>query len=372
MNLKRVSRLLLIMVIAVGMIGSAMTPVTAASKPGKVKGVKVTMATNNYISLKWSKAEKEKKYEVQYKLSTSKKWKSKKTTKKKVKLTGLKSNKTYNIRVRALNGSKKGKFSKTKNQKTYIKPSEVNYRSIYATKRDYREIKLKWKAVSNASWYEIYTLELNSDGPADIQNCDYEEDAENEYRSLPEYTSSFLMRQNTWYEFKVRSVNAKTGKFPALKSAWTKPFYACTLEGDRIITGREQNGIIVYELNDTFVIGADDVFVPRKIYERADYVDEDYSEIWYENDVMYCNAVTFPENFTEIAKEMDNIGNPNEGVYPEDLLNGKTYTVGDEFKEEDGYQHIIQSIIVEPNTEDNGDFVVVLNMGGGYAPSFSW
>lgn len=357
MNLKWVLKLFIVMVISVGMIGSAVTSVSAVSKPAKVTGVKVTSATDSTISLKWSKAKSSVKYEVQYKLSTSKKWKSKKTGKKTIKLTGLKSNRKYNIRIRGLNGSVRGAFSKIKSQKTYIKPAAVDYDTIFATRRDNHRIKLKWMEVPDASSYEIYALELNSDGPADIQNCDYEEYKENKYRPLPEYTSVISMRQNTWYEFKIRSVNSRTGWFPALKSAWTKSYYACTLEGDRVITGREGDGIIEYELNDTFVIGVDDVLVPRRIYEREDPTEA----YWYESDVMYCNAVKFPENFTDIAKDKDYISSP-------DVLNGKTYTVGDEF-ENDG---TIKSIIVEPDVEDNGDFIVILKLSDHYAPSFSW
>ena len=365
MKRTRALNLLLTLVIAIGMIGSAIMSVAAASNLSQVKGLKATMATNNAITIKWSGVKGAKKYEVRYKIESGK-WKSKKTTKKTMKITELKSNKKYYFKVRAMNGSKVGKFSKAICQRTYIKPAAVKYGSIFASYRDRREIELKWKPVENASWYDIYALELNSDGPADIQNCDYEEYEENKYRPLPQYHTRVMMRQNTWYEFKIRSANAKTGKFPALYSAWTKPFYACTLKGNRVITGKEENGIRVYELNDTFVVGADDVLVPKKIYEREDVID-DYSEYWYESDVMYCNAVTFPEKDSSIYgyAEWSNIDD-DEDIY------GKTYTVGDQFE---GYE--IESIVVEPKIADDGSsegLMVSLNMKdtGNYSVEFYW
>ena len=344
MTIRRISRLLLILVIAAGMIGTTPASVNAASKkPAKVTGVKVTKATESAISLKWSKAKGAKKYEVQYKLSSSKKWRSKKTTKKKIKLSGLKSNKTYNIRVRGLNGSKKGPFSKVKNQKTYIKPDPVNADSIYASLRNRREITLKWKAAAHASWYEVSTQELNSDSYPDIQTP-----------HETQFTTVITMRPNTWYEFRIRSVNSRTGKFPALKSAWTKPFYACSLKGSRVITGTEKNGSIVYELNDTFVIGEDDALTPYKIYERQDPSDAEY----YETDVMICSSVAFPADFTEIRKDDTYISS-------DDVLNGRTYSIGDDF-DGDGS---VDSITVAPGIE--GDLEVTI-MAGGVTHEFRW
>lgn len=354
MNIRRLSGLLAIVVIAAGMIGSAMMPVNALSKPSKVTGVKVTMAANDSISLKWSKAKGARKYEVQYRLSASKKWKSKKTSAKMVKLTGLKAGRKYSIRVRALNGSIRGAFSKTISQKTYIKPDAVDSDSVYTSMRNNRGIQLKWDPAANASWYEIFTQELNSDGLADIQNCDYEEYEENKYRPLTEYTSRIRMRQNTWYEFKIRSVNSRTGKFPALKSAWTKSFYACTVAGDRLITGRRENRIIVYELKGTFDIGVDDALVPRKIYER-----EDPTENWYESDVMYCDAVSFPEDFASLAEHW--------GYTIDDSVSGKTYTVGSDYKGE-----IIESLIIEPCIEERGALVISIRTKNGGGASFIW
>lgn len=365
MKSTKVLNVLLALVIAIGIAGSTIMPVAAASHMSQVKGLKVTMATNNAITIKWSGVKGAKKYEVQYKIASGK-WKSKKTSKKTIKIKDLKSNKKYYFKVRALNGSKVGKFSKTISQRTYIKPAAVKYDTIFASYRDRREIELKWETVANASWYDIYALELNSDGPADIQNCDYEEYEENKYRPLPQYHTRVWMRQNTWYEFKIRSVNSRTGKFPVLKSAWSKPFYACTLKGDRVITGREENGIRVFELNDTFFVGDDDVLVPKKIYEREDVID-DYSEYWYESDVMYCSAVAFPENGSSIYgyAEWSNIDDDND-IY------GKTYAVGDMFE---GYE--IESIVVEPKITDDGSsdgLMVMLNMKdtGNYSVEFYW
>lgn len=94
---------------------------TKISKPAKVNKVKAS-ASKTKVSLNWKKVKGAKGYEIQY--STSKKWKGKKTkrtSKTKYTVKGLKKNKTYYFRVRAykLDGKKKiyGKWSTVKKVK---------------------------------------------------------------------------------------------------------------------------------------------------------------------------------------------------------------------------------------------------------------
>ena len=75
MKMRRTKLLVILTALAVAMAFSVM-PVSAAAKaPAKVKGVKVTKATNTYIELSWKKAARAKKYQVYYKVSGAKKWK---------------------------------------------------------------------------------------------------------------------------------------------------------------------------------------------------------------------------------------------------------------------------------------------------------
>lgn len=100
----------------------------AASKPAKVKGFTGTK-TNQMVDLKWSKARGAKKYQVYMKIGKGK-WKLKKTlkaSKRKIKINGLKWNKKYSFKVRAVNGKRKGKFSRVCWAKIGSKKTLANY-----------------------------------------------------------------------------------------------------------------------------------------------------------------------------------------------------------------------------------------------------
>ena len=89
-------------------------PKTKVKKPDMVK-IKSVKYSKKSIVVRWIRAKNAKKYQIQY--STSKKFKKvcTKTTKKLVYIVKkMKSNKTYYIRVRGMNGTKKGKWSKIK------------------------------------------------------------------------------------------------------------------------------------------------------------------------------------------------------------------------------------------------------------------
>ncbi len=100
----------------------------AASKPAKVKGFTGTK-TNQMVDLKWSKARGAKKYQIYMKIGKGK-WKLKKTlkaSKRKIKINGLKWNKKYSFKVRAVNGKRKGKFSRVCWAKIGSKKTLANY-----------------------------------------------------------------------------------------------------------------------------------------------------------------------------------------------------------------------------------------------------
>ena len=94
-------------------------PPQTVKKPAKVKKPKLTTPKKKQLKVTWKKAKNAKKYEVQY--STSKSfatYKSKTTTKLTVTLKGMKSKKKYYVRVRAINGTKKGSWSTKAKKKT--------------------------------------------------------------------------------------------------------------------------------------------------------------------------------------------------------------------------------------------------------------
>lgn len=85
-------------------------------KPAKVK-IKSIKAGKKKFTVKWKKAKHARKYKVYYRVKDTKKWKSKSVKKTSCTVKKLKSKKTYQVRVRAINLTLKGKYSKTKTVK---------------------------------------------------------------------------------------------------------------------------------------------------------------------------------------------------------------------------------------------------------------
>ena len=99
-------------------------PVSAASKPEKVKNLTATAISYNAVKLKWKKAKRAKMYRVY--ISTGGKYKYKKKTRfTSCTIKKLKGNKNYWFKVRALRGKKKGEKSKAAYAKTYCKVAFV-------------------------------------------------------------------------------------------------------------------------------------------------------------------------------------------------------------------------------------------------------
>lgn len=325
MNTRRIFRLIIVLIIAVGMTGAAAMPVSAAAKtPYKVTGLKATKATSTVIGISWKSSKYSKKYEVQYKQKGASKWKSVKTTAKAKTFSGLKQGTQYYFKVRGWNGKKKGKFSATLSQKTYLAPTAVSGKSIYAAKRTKGQITIEWTAAKNASWYEVTTKRLNSSN-VDTQST-----------QTTDFTTVISMRANTWYEFKIRTVNAKTGKFPALKSAWSAPFYACTTRGGRVITGEKEGTHIKYDMNDIFAIDLDEPLIPEGVYRIPDPTED-----WYDYDYMTVEGISFPGDFSN-------------SIDPETSLDvkGQTYHVNDPFG-----TYTIKRIRVSQDVSDDGQMI---------------
>ena len=78
MKIKKLLSILLVMLLAVSMMGAS-----SSKTPAKVSGVKAITATDSAIGISWKSAKNAKKYEVKYKVSSAKSWKSVTTTSKK-------------------------------------------------------------------------------------------------------------------------------------------------------------------------------------------------------------------------------------------------------------------------------------------------
>lgn len=109
-------------------VGSSLSKVYAA--PAKVKGVVSSKVGKKSVTLRWSKAKNAKYYQIYkvtrtYKSGGKTKYKYKKvgnTKKRTYKIKGLRPGKAYKFRIRAVNGTKKGKMSKIEKVRTKVSP----------------------------------------------------------------------------------------------------------------------------------------------------------------------------------------------------------------------------------------------------------
>lgn len=94
----------------------------AAKKPWKVKTLQLESSTTSRLSIKWSKSKYAKKYSIAYKKVGNKKYKyiTVKSTTRFYTIKKLKKNTRYYVKVRGINGIKKGKWSKVKIFRTKI------------------------------------------------------------------------------------------------------------------------------------------------------------------------------------------------------------------------------------------------------------
>jgi thiosulfate/3-mercaptopyruvate sulfurtransferase len=113
----------------------------SSKKPAQVKTVKAKAVAASAVKLTWKKVKNAKSYQIYAsvkkttgfkKVAAAKASKSSYTVKKLSK-KALKANKTYYFKVRAINGSKKGKFSKVVSRKTFKKVASVKKKTVYVT-----------------------------------------------------------------------------------------------------------------------------------------------------------------------------------------------------------------------------------------------
>ena len=113
----------------------------ASGKPAQVKALKAKAAAASAVKLTWTKAKNAKKYEIY--ASTKKSTGFKKVaavkasknsyTVKKLDKKPLKASSKYYFKVRAVNGSKDGKYSKVASAKTMKKVASVKKTKVYVT-----------------------------------------------------------------------------------------------------------------------------------------------------------------------------------------------------------------------------------------------
>ena len=179
--LRRTRFVLLLVVSCLIMIfGTTATTYAKTRKPAKVKISSVSQYTSSSIKINWKKSKYARKYQVYVSIAGGK-YKKVTTTKGKSFIHGgLQPGKTYSYKIRGINGSKRGAFSKPKGvylpisndgAKGTVNPdsiSEQNEAISIGTESPHASasvinnvITLKWNSVSNASGYLIYRKEAS-------------------------------------------------------------------------------------------------------------------------------------------------------------------------------------------------------------------
>ena len=178
---KRAAALLMAMIFTMVTVFSAVSmPAYAAAKtPAKVAGVKATATSASSIKITWKKAKNAKKYQVYRATSKKGKYKKVKTTTKESFINKhLKSGKKYYYKVRAINGKKKGKFSK----KVYAVTKKASLSDVIV---DTSEKTVTIKAKVNGTYFVKSTRHLMIDrkgfnkGMAILESYCYPEDLYN-------------------------------------------------------------------------------------------------------------------------------------------------------------------------------------------------
>ena len=140
--LRKISVMLMALAIMIAYSAAPMNQSYAASKkPAKVKISSVKAVSSSSVKVTWKKASNAKKYEVYVSAKAKKGFKKAATVSKSTKSytvtkynkKALKAGTKYYFKVRAVNGKKKGAFSKVKAVKTKAKPAAVKTNTVYVT-----------------------------------------------------------------------------------------------------------------------------------------------------------------------------------------------------------------------------------------------
>ena len=224
---KRIVRILLLVVafvVAAGMMSIGNDEVyAAAKKPAQVKSLKLSKKTTNSLSIKWAKPKNAKKYEVAYRVSGTGDYKTTKTSKKKYTIKKLTQGTTYQVKVRALNGSKKGKWSSVKKFATTAK-TPAQTKNLKLKSSSTTTLTVGWSKVSYAKKYQIGYKKKGA------KKFTYKTTTE------PTYTIKGL-KKVTSYNVKVRAINgSKKGK-------WSKTATYKTAKVDPVVKPTYDNAV---------------------------------------------------------------------------------------------------------------------------------
>lgn len=150
--MKKIIKSTLVLLLCVCMLLPNVSLVSAASL-GQVKKLKSTASTATTITLGWNKVSGAKSYEVYRYNSSSKSWTKLTTTSKtSYKVASLSTATSYKFKVRATNGSTKGKYSSQLTAAT--KPDKVKNLKISSVTKT--SLKLSWSSVKRAAGYQVY------------------------------------------------------------------------------------------------------------------------------------------------------------------------------------------------------------------------
>lgn len=154
--------LLVALIAAVGLCFIAMqTPAFAAKTPGKVSGVQIISVGDYWFTATWRPAKYAQAYEVQYKKASAKKWPksgfftSDYTVDVDVKYADTK----YQVRVRGINGKKRGRWSSVKAVRTTLpKPKAIWAKSITNS-----SIELQWLPIKGIKEFRLTRFDEGGD-----------------------------------------------------------------------------------------------------------------------------------------------------------------------------------------------------------------
>ena len=204
----------------------AINPTYAATKPAKVKIAKVSVKGKT-VTVKWKKAKGAKKYQVK---AGKKVVKTTKKTSAKFKVK-----KSCTIKVRGINGKKKGSYSKSrkakiKKSKRYHGKTPAKVKGLTVSVDDYTHIAtVKWKKAKYATKYQVHFKSDDSDHP-----------------SFTKTTSSTTLKQDVKtidegykYNVSVRGVNgSKYGKWNEYKRGISASQITYEINGSTLTEGK--------------------------------------------------------------------------------------------------------------------------------------
>ena len=211
-----VAILALFTVLAVGTTMLLPTEVSAASRPAKVKSLKVTSRSYNSLKVSWKKVKNAKGYQIYRATKKNGKYKKVKTIKKAKTVSWTNKKLTtgtrYYYKVRAYKGSRKGSFS---TKKSGI-PKLSKTSGVKASAASSSAIKVSWNKTSGAIGYQIYRATSKSGSYSKVKTT-----------GSTSFTNTGLAASKTYY-YKVRSYrkvgkSTKYSSFSSVVSAKTKP-----------------------------------------------------------------------------------------------------------------------------------------------------